>query len=157
MHLKKKIWPHSSYGGSQVRDWIWAAAVTYSASAARPAPLTHCARLGIKPVSCWQQLTPLPLDSFFFFLLFRASPMAYGGFQARGLTGATAAGLRHSHSNARSRPHRWPHHRSQQRWILNPMSEARDWTRTLMVPSQTHFCCATTGNPWFSIYEFCSH
>ena len=44
------------------------------------------------------------------FCLFRAAPMAYGGFQARGLIGAVAvaAGLRHSHSNARSKPHLWP-------------------------------------------------
>ena len=39
---------------------------------------------------------------FFFFWLFRASPAAYGGSQARGLMGATAAGLYHSHGNARS-------------------------------------------------------
>ena len=38
------------------------------------------------------------------FFLFRAAPMAYGGSQARGLMGATAASLRHSHSNARSEP-----------------------------------------------------
>ena len=36
----------------------------------------------------------------FFFCLFRATPVAYGGSQARGLIGAAAAGLRHSHSNA---------------------------------------------------------
>ena len=34
---------------------------------------------------------------YFFFL-------AYGGSQAGGPTGAVAAGLRHSHSNARSKP-----------------------------------------------------
>ena len=39
---------------------------------------------------------------FFFFLLFRATPLAYGSSQARSLTGATAAGLHHSHSNTRS-------------------------------------------------------
>ena len=39
---------------------------------------------------------------FFFFLLFRAAPAAYGGSQAKGLIGATAASLRHSHSNAGS-------------------------------------------------------
>ena len=36
------------------------------------------------------------------FLLFRATPMAHGGSQARGRIGAIAAGLRHSHSNIRS-------------------------------------------------------
>ena len=45
----------------------------------------------------------LPLCSFFF-LLFRAVPAAYGGSQARGLIGAPASGLHHSHSNARSQP-----------------------------------------------------
>ena len=39
-----------------------------------------------------------------FFCLFEAAPMAYGGSQARGLIGAVAAGLRHSHSNTRSEP-----------------------------------------------------
>ena len=42
---------------------------------------------------------------FFIFCLFRAAPTAYGGSQARGLIGAIAAGLYHSHSNARSEPH----------------------------------------------------
>ena len=35
------------------------------------------------------------------------------------------------------------HHSSQQHRILNPLSEARDQTRNLIVPSQIHFCCAT--------------
>ena len=34
--------------------------------------------------------------------------MAYGGSQARGQIGAVAAGLRHSHSNARFEPHLQP-------------------------------------------------
>ena len=33
----------------------------------------------------------------FFFFPFKAAPMAYGGSQARGPIGATAAGLHHSH------------------------------------------------------------
>jgi len=41
---------------------------------------------------------------FLLFVLFRAAPAAYGGSQARGLIGATAASLRHSHSNTRSKP-----------------------------------------------------
>ena len=41
----------------------------------------------------------------FFFLVFgRASPAAYGGSQARNPVRAVAAGLHHSHSNARSEP-----------------------------------------------------
>ena len=42
---------------------------------------------------------------FFVFCPFRATPVAYGGSQARGLIGAIAAGLCHSHSNTRSEPH----------------------------------------------------
>ena len=40
---------------------------------------------------------------FILFYLFRAAPVAYVGSQARGLIGATAASLCHSHSNARSK------------------------------------------------------
>ena len=39
------------------------------------------------------------------------------------------------------------HHSSRQRQILNPLTEARDRTHNLMVSSQIHFCCATTGTP----------
>ena len=42
---------------------------------------------------------------FFVFLPFsRATPAAYGGSQARGLIGAVATSLHHSHSNAGSKP-----------------------------------------------------
>ena len=58
---------------------------------------------------------------FCFFCLFRAIPVAYGGSQARGRIGATVTGL---------------HHSSQQCWILNPLSEARDQTHVLMDASQ---------------------
>ena len=47
----------------------------------------------------------------FLFCLFafsRAAAMAYGGSQARGLIGAVATGLHHSHSNAGSEPHLQP-------------------------------------------------
>ena len=43
-----------------------------------------------------------PREIFFFFGLFRVAPVAHGGSQARGLIGAIATGLRHSHSNSRS-------------------------------------------------------
>jgi len=42
------------------------------------------------------------LKTNFFFCLFRVTPMAYRGSQARGWIGAAATGLCHSHSNARS-------------------------------------------------------
>ena len=40
----------------------------------------------------------------FCFCFFRTTPVAYGSSQARGLIGATAASLYHSHSNAVSKP-----------------------------------------------------
>ena len=46
--------------------------------------------------------------SFFFFPLFRATPAAHGGSQARGPIRATAASLYHSHSNVRSKLHLQP-------------------------------------------------
>ena len=39
------------------------------------------------------------------------------------------------------------HHSSQQCWILNLLSKARDQTRNVMVPSQICFRCATMGTP----------
>ena len=39
------------------------------------------------------------------------------------------------------------HHSSWQHWIFNPLSEARDQTRTLMDTSWVPHCRATTGTP----------
>ena len=39
------------------------------------------------------------------------------------------------------------HHSSQQRQILNPLSEARDQTHNLKAPNQIPFCCTLTGTP----------
>ena len=58
--------------------------------------------------------------------------MGYGGSQARGVIGAVAAGLYHS---------------SQQCPIHNPLSEARNQTRNLMVTSWIRFCCTKMGTP----------
>ena len=44
----------------------------------------------------------------YFFCLFRGTPVAHGGSQARGQIGAVAAGLHPSHKNTRSKPHLWP-------------------------------------------------
>ena len=84
---------------------------------------------------------------FFSFLHFRVVPTAYGGSQARGLIEATAA----AYTTATAIPHPSRvcnlHHSSRQRQILNPLSEARDRTCNLMVPSQIHFRRTTTGTP----------
>ena len=39
------------------------------------------------------------------------------------------------------------HHSSRQCQILNPLSEARDRTSNLIVPSWIRFCCAMPGTP----------
>ena len=83
---------------------------------------------------------------FFFFWLFRATPGAYESSQGRGPIGAAAASLQHSQDpscicNL--------HHSSRQHWILNLLSEARDQTCNVMVPSWVCFCCTTTGTPHF--------
>ena len=41
------------------------------------------------------------------------------------------------------------HHSSWQRQILNPLGEARDKARNLMVPSRIRFHCITTDTPDF--------
>ena len=43
------------------------------------------------------------------------------------------------------------HHSSWQHWILNPLSEPRDRTCNLMIPSRIHFFCAMMGTPMSSI------
>ena len=73
---------------------------------------------------------------FFFFLLIRTTPTAYGDSQARSLLRATAASLCHSSQECR---------------ILKPLSEARDWTCNLLVPSCIHFRCATMRTPKLGI------
>ena len=49
------------------------------------------------------------------------------------------------------------HHSSQQCWILNPLSKARDRTHILMATSWIRFCCATKGTPKLAfIFHFIS-
>ena len=79
----------------------------------------------------------MPVFFFFFPCFLELYPIAYGSFQARDGIGAAAAGLCHSHSNARYELHLLLHHSSQQlsqariepesSWILshNEMSDFR--------------------------------
>ena len=62
-----------------------------------------------KPLEGFKQARTNSNLHFFIFLSFsRATSAAYGRSQARGLMGAVAASLCHSHSNARSEPHLQP-------------------------------------------------
>ena len=60
-----------------------------------------------------QTMNKCVFKAFFFFGLFRATPEANGGSQAKGRIGAVAASLHHSHSHTKSEPSSW------QRQILN--------------------------------------
>ena len=91
---------------------------------------------------------------FFFFVFSRATPMAYGDSQVRGLIRAVAAGLQRSHSNTGSELRVFIlHHCSWQRQILNPLSEARDQTHNLVVPSQIHSPLSHNGNSRWGLFH----
>ena len=85
------------------------------------------------------------LKHFFFFGLFRAVHVAYAGSQARGWIAAIAL----VYTTAITMPDLSCicdlHHSSWQRWILNPLSEAKDWTCILMDICQICFHRATMG------------
>ena len=56
----------------------------------------------LRVTSIFLVMTDINVFLFFFFCLFRATPEAYGGSQARGRIGSVAAGLPQSYSNTRS-------------------------------------------------------
>ena len=100
----------------------------------------------------------------FFLLLFRATPATYGSSQARGRIGVTAAGLCHSHSNARSELQglnqscSWDLYQIfQQHYILNPLSRARDGTHILMDTSRILNLLSYSGNSCLFIFLFTSN
>ena len=87
---------------------------------------------------------------FTFFFLFRATPMAYGSSQPRGLIGTADAGLRHSHSSMGSSHTCGLNHISWQHRILNLLSGARDGPRILMYTSHVCYHWVATGTPIFT-------
>ena len=85
------------------------------------------------------------LFSFFLFSFFRAVLIAYGSSQARSQIGTVANGL---HDSPINQSHICSlHHSSQQCWILNPLSKARDRTCVLMDTSWVCYHWAMTGTP----------
>jgi len=110
-------------------------------------------RKGLLTMRAWYHRSCISLSASWFwgffvgfcFLLFRATPMAYGSSQPGGWIRATAAGP--LHSNTGSQPHLRPTPCSGQQQILHPLTEARDRTRILIDVSWIHFHCAATGTP----------
>jgi len=82
-------------------------------------------------------------------LLFRATPIAYGISWARLGVDLELQLLAYATAIAVQDPSGVCdlHHSSGQCPILNPLSEARDGTLTLMDTNWVHFCCATMGTP----------
>ena len=74
---------------------------------------------------------------FFFFFFFWAAPVANGGSQALGKIRAISSG---------------PHHTSWQWQILNPLSEARDWTCVLIDTGQVHLNAKPQRELWAWIF-----
>ena len=103
-------------------------------------------------------LSPLHLSSrslfdviYLFILLFKATPPACGGSQARGLIGVSSELQLPAYTTATAMwdPSRVcnPHRSSWHCRILKPLSEARDRTCDLMVPSRIRFRGTTKGTP----------
>ena len=93
-------------------------------------------------MTCTLPAFELELDASFFllFLLFRATPAAYGGSQAKGRIGTAAIATQDQSLVCDL------HHSSRQCLILNPLREARDGTHDLMVPSWIRFPLHHNGN-----------
>ena len=82
-----------------------------------------------------------------FFLLPWSTGAAYGGSQAMGEIGATVVGLHTATTTPDLSCVCDIHHSSQQRWILDPLSSAKDRTCTIMDTSWVHFHWATPHLP----------
>ena len=74
-------------------------------------------------------------ENFFFFCLFRVTPAAYGGSQARGQIGVAAASLCHSHSNAGSLTH----------WARPGIKPAFSWILVGFVTTEPQWELLTTS------------
>ena len=88
---------------------------------------------------------------YLFILLFRATPTAYRGSQARAQIRPTATSLRHSHShshiNVGSKPSLRPTPQLTATLDAEPTERGQDRTCNLMVRSGICFHCAITGTP----------
>ena len=86
-----------------------------------------CHQLGVQSV--WVEFFIFYFYFFGLFAFYRAAPAAHGGSQARGSNRSCSLSSSGSKPCLRPTPHC-----SWWRWILNPLSKARDRTPNLMVP-----------------------
>ena len=107
--------------------------------------------------------------TFFFFLLFKAAPAAYGCSQARGRIGATAASLHHNQSNAGSEPSLWQpastahgNTGSSTHWVRPWIEPASSWILVGFVPTAPQWelnlisldhCCLNQLLLWYLTNE----
>ena len=82
----------------------------FSSHFLRVPPCSHTHKGTVLNSPKWHHTShPLsPSQLFFVFCLYRATPEAYGGYQAKGQIGALAPSLYHRDSNIRSKPRLWP-------------------------------------------------
>ena len=88
---------------------------------------------------------------FFFFCLFRATHLAYGGSQATGQIRAYATATATPDPSCLCDLH----HNSGQCWILNPLGKARDWTCILMDVSWVLCHWTIMGTPTWIFLRIC--
>ena len=97
--------------------------------------------------------THLGLFFFFSFILLRATPAGYGSSrlgvksELEPLAYATAIATRDPSHVCNL------HYSSGECWILNPLSEARDWVHILTVTSQVHHHWAAAGTPGLVFFQ----
>ena len=110
-------------------------------------------------LEAWRNLSPQWFSIhriFFFFFCFLGS---YLGYTQVPRLGAELSLQLPAYATARATATQDPsnvcnlHHSSRPRWILNPLSEARDQTRILMDTSQVRYHWATTGTPTGSLED----
>ena len=87
------------------------------------------------------------------FFFFRAALAAHGGSQARGLIGAAAAGLRHSHSNVESKPSLQPTPQFMATPDPQPTEQGQGSNHILVVTNQIRLQSTTTGTLKGSLFN----
>ena len=136
---------YTTVHGNSILNPLSKAGVEPMFSGVLPSQVCYCWAMARTPVQLYFKMIIYRVCLFgffwfFFFPLFRATPIAFGDSHTGDWTRATAVGL---------------HHSLQQHWILYPLSKARDQTRNLTVTSWIHFHCATMGT--LTIYSFDSY